>query len=110
MVTGPGCVLPVVARASLDKRSRATVERLRRSLGSPWIDVRDCDRGAGCARASVPSSARSPSTMLQELDSRRDDAASVRLLWDDRTQIIWLHVQEDAGDEHVVGVPAAEAH
>jgi hypothetical protein len=47
--------------------------------------------------------------MLQELDSRRDDTASVRLLWDDRTQIIWLHVQEDAGDEHVVGVPAAEA-
>ena len=47
--------------------------------------------------------------MLQELDSRREDDASVRLLWDDRTQIIWLHVQEDAGDEHVVGVPAAEA-
>src|SRR3954468_13071839 len=67
-------------------------------------------RGAGCARVRVPSGARSPSTMLQELDSRRDDAASVRLLWDDRTQIIWLHVQEDAGDQPAVGVPAAEAH
>ncbi len=47
--------------------------------------------------------------MLQELDSRRENAATVRLLWDDRTQIIWLHVQEDAGSEHVIGVPAAEA-
>jgi hypothetical protein len=47
--------------------------------------------------------------MLQELDSRREETASVRLLWDDRTQITWLHVQEDAGAEHVVGVPAAEA-
>ena len=61
-------------------------------------------------RASVPSSARSrPVTMLQELDSRREDTATVRLLWDDRTQIVWLHVQEDAGAEHVVGVPALEA-
>jgi len=58
---------------------------------------------------SVPSSARSPATMLQELDSRREETASVRLLWDDRTQIIWLHVQEDAGAEHVVGVPASQA-
>ena len=48
-------------------------------------------------------------TMLQELDSRREDTATVRLLWDDRTQIVWLHVQEDAGPEHVVGVPALEA-
>ena len=32
-------------------------------------------------------------TMLQELDSRREDTATVRLLWDDRTQIVWLHVQ-----------------
>jgi len=48
-------------------------------------------------------------TMLQELDSRREDTATVRLLWDDRTQIVWLHVQEDAGTEHVVGVPALEA-
>jgi hypothetical protein len=47
--------------------------------------------------------------MLQELDSRREDTATVRLLWDDRTQIIWLHVQEDGGAEHVVGVPALEA-
>jgi hypothetical protein len=47
--------------------------------------------------------------MLQELDNRREETASVRLLWDDRTQIIWLHVQEDAGAEHVVGVPASEA-
>jgi hypothetical protein len=47
--------------------------------------------------------------MLQELDSRREDAATVRLLWDERTQIIWLHVQEDGGAEHVVGVPALEA-
>ncbi len=49
-------------------------------------------------------------TMLQELDSRREDAATVRLLWDDRTQIVWLHVQEDGGAEHVAGVPAQEAH
>jgi hypothetical protein len=48
-------------------------------------------------------------TMLQEVDSRREDTATVRLLWDDRTQIVWLHVQEDAGPEHVVGVPALEA-
>ena len=48
-------------------------------------------------------------TMLQELDSRREETATVRLLWDDRTQIVWLHVQEDAGAEHVVGVPALEA-
>jgi hypothetical protein len=48
-------------------------------------------------------------TMLQELDSRREDAATVRLLWDERTQIVWLHVQEDGGGEHVVGVPAGEA-
>ena len=48
-------------------------------------------------------------TMLQELDSRREDAATVRLLWDDRTQIVWLHVQEDGGTEHVAGVPAQEA-
>jgi hypothetical protein len=47
--------------------------------------------------------------MLQELDSRREDTATVRLLWDDRTEIIWLHVLEDGGDEHVVGVPALEA-
>jgi hypothetical protein len=47
--------------------------------------------------------------MLQELDNRREDTATVRLLWDDRTAIAWLHVQEDAGAEHVVGVPAAEA-
>jgi hypothetical protein len=48
-------------------------------------------------------------TMLQELDNRREDSATVRLLWDDRTQIVWLHVQEDGGSEHVVGVPAGEA-
>ena len=48
-------------------------------------------------------------TMLQELDRRREDTATVRLLWDDRTQIVWLQVQEDAGAEHVVGVPALEA-
>ena len=59
-------------------------------------------------RASVPSGASSI-TMLQELDSRREDTATVRLLWDDRTQIVWLHMQEDAGAEHVVGVPALEA-
>jgi hypothetical protein len=47
--------------------------------------------------------------MLQELDSRREETATVRLLCDDRTQILWLHVQEDAGAEHVVGVPAREA-
>lgn len=51
----------------------------------------------------------SPTPMLQELDNRREDTASVRLLWDDRTQLVWLHVQEDAGAEHVVGVPASEA-
>jgi hypothetical protein len=48
-------------------------------------------------------------TMLQELDSRREDTATVRLLWDDRTHIVWLQVQEDGGTEHVVGVPALEA-
>ena len=48
-------------------------------------------------------------TMLQELDSRREDTATVRLLWDDRTQIVWLQVEEDGGAEHVVGVPALEA-
>jgi hypothetical protein len=48
-------------------------------------------------------------TMLQELDTRREETATVRLLWDDRTQIVWLHVQEDGGAEHVVGVPALEA-
>jgi hypothetical protein len=47
--------------------------------------------------------------MLQELDSRREDTATVRLLWDERTQIVWLHVREDGGAEHVVGVPALEA-
>ena len=47
--------------------------------------------------------------MLQELDSRREDTATVRLLWDDRTEIIWLHVLDDGGAEHVVGVPALEA-
>ncbi|MDX6476488.1 MAG: hypothetical protein QOH95_1999 [Gaiellaceae bacterium] len=47
--------------------------------------------------------------MLQELDNRREDDATVRLLWDDRTQIVWLQVQEDGGAEHVVGVPAGEA-
>ena len=47
--------------------------------------------------------------MLQELDSRREETATVRLLWDDRTQIVWLQVQEDGGAEHVVGVPALEA-
>jgi hypothetical protein len=47
--------------------------------------------------------------MLQELDSRREDTATVRLLWDDLTQIVWLQVQEDSGAEHVVGVPASEA-
>ena len=47
--------------------------------------------------------------MLQELDTRREQTATVRLLWDDRTRIVWLHVQEDAGAEHVVGVPAGEA-
>jgi hypothetical protein len=52
--------------------------------------------------------ARHP-TMLQELDNRREDSATVRLLWDDRTEIVWLHVQEDGGAEHVVGVPAGEA-
>ena len=60
----------------------------------------------------APSHACSPSPttpMLQELDNRREDTATVRLLWDDRTQLVWLHVQEDAGAEHVVGVPASEA-
>jgi hypothetical protein len=33
----------------------------------------------------------------------------VRLLWDERTQIVWLHVQDDGGAEDVVGVPALEA-
>jgi hypothetical protein len=47
--------------------------------------------------------------MLQELDRRREETATVRLLWDDRTQIVWLHVKEDAGTEHVAGVPALEA-
>jgi hypothetical protein len=47
--------------------------------------------------------------MLQELDSRREHSATVRLLWDDRTQIVWLHVQGDDGAEQVVGVPALEA-
>ena len=47
--------------------------------------------------------------MLQELDSRREETATVRLLWDDRTEIVWLHMQEDGGAEHVVGVPALEA-
>jgi hypothetical protein len=47
--------------------------------------------------------------MLQELDNRREDSATVRLLWDDRTQIVWLHVQADDGAEQVVGVPANEA-
>jgi hypothetical protein len=47
--------------------------------------------------------------MLQELDSRREETATVRLLWDERTQIVWLHVQDDGGAEHVVGVPALEA-
>ncbi len=47
--------------------------------------------------------------MLQELDNRREETATVRLLWDDRTQIVWLHVQEDGGAEHIAGVPAAEA-
>jgi hypothetical protein len=57
-------------------------------------------RTAGVPRANI---------MLQELDSRREDTATVRLLWDDRTQIVWLQVQEDGGAEHVVGVPAVEA-
>ncbi len=61
-------------------------------------------RATACA-----SSACSPASMLQELDSRREETATVRLLWDDRTQIVWLHVQEDRGAEHVVGVPALEA-
>ena len=47
--------------------------------------------------------------MLKELDHRREETSTVRLLWDDRTELIWLHVQEDAGDEHVVGVPSSEA-
>jgi hypothetical protein len=47
--------------------------------------------------------------MLQELDSRREDTATVRLLWDERTQIVWLHVQEESGAEQVVGGPALEA-
>jgi hypothetical protein len=47
--------------------------------------------------------------MLQELDNRREESATVRLLWDDRTQIVWLHVQADDGAEQVVGVPASEA-
>ena len=47
--------------------------------------------------------------MLQELDIRREATATVRLLWDDRTEIVWLQVLEDGGAEHVVGVPAAEA-
>lgn len=47
--------------------------------------------------------------MLQELDSRRDETATVRLLLDDRTELVWLHVQEDEGAEHVVGVPSSEA-
>ena len=47
--------------------------------------------------------------MLQELDNRREDTATVRLLWDERTELVWLHVQEDDGAEHVVGVPASEA-
>ena len=48
-------------------------------------------------------------TMLKELDSRREETATVRLLWDDLTEIVWLHVQEDTGAEHVAGVPADEA-
>ena len=61
-----------------------------------------CARTRAAARPVVP-------IMLQELDSRREDTATVRLLWDDRTEIIWLHVLEDGGAEHVVGVPALEA-
>ena len=60
-------------------------------------------------RTRVPSACSLADTMLQELDSRREETATVRLLWDDRTQIVWLHVQEDVGTEHVVGVPALEA-
>jgi hypothetical protein len=66
--------------------------------------------GPGCARARVPWRARSPRiAMLQELEIRREETATVRLLWDDRTELVWLHVQEDAGAEHVVGVPSSEA-
>jgi hypothetical protein len=58
----------------------------------------------------MSSRVRSPSeAMLQELDNRREESATVRLLWDDRTQIVWLHVQADDGAEQVVGVPASEA-
>ena len=63
-----------------------------------WLGTRT--RAVACSLAD---------TMLQELDSRREETATVRLLWDERTQIVWLHVQEDGGAEHVVGVPALEA-
>ena len=62
------------------------------------------------AQSCASSRGRSPSrAMLQELDNRREAHATVRLLWDERTHIVWLHVQEDGGAEHVVGVPAGEA-
>ena len=64
----------------------------------PWL----------CARTCVAARPLAFS-MLKELDHRREETSTVRLLWDDRTELIWLHVQEDAGAEHVVGVPSAEA-
>ena len=69
------------------------------------------ERGTGRARVlrAVARPLALADAMLQELDNRREDTATVRLLWDDRTQLVWLHVQEDAGAEHVVGVPASEA-
>ena len=62
-----------------------------------------------CMRTHAIARQLAPTAMLQELDTRREETATVRLLWDDRGQIVWLHVQEDAGAEHVVGVPALEA-
>ena len=48
--------------------------------------------------------------MLQELDSRReDDRHRAAALGRPHARSSWLHVQEDAGAEHVVGVPAPEA-
>ena len=62
-----------------------------------------------CMRTHVVASPLASHAMLQELDNRREDTATVRLLWDERTELVWLHVQEDDGAEHVVGVPASEA-
>ena len=98
-----------VTSQSLGGRA-ATVERPGRLPGSPATDVQDCGaRGLAVRAHACRRAPARPPTMLQELDIRREDTATVRLLWDDRTEIVWLHVLEDAGAEHVVGVPAAEA-